>query len=124
MAKYAKWFAIVSVSFLILIIVLVVVGGGEEKKQSGPRLATVQLTGAMKGVGLSPVMKRVNRACQFPGEVIKGPDGDYFSLKHGDRVEILEQDSDCIAPKGGASKVFALETGLVGWLNTSFLREK
>jgi len=29
MAKYAKWFAIVSVSFLILIIVLVVVSGGE-----------------------------------------------------------------------------------------------
>ena len=115
------------VRIIAVILICVAIGaiacGGQEKVQY-PKSATVQLTGAMKGVGLSPVMKRVNRACQFPGEVIKGPDGDYFSLKHGDEVEILEQDSGCIAPKGGASKVRALETGLVGWLNTSFLREK
>jgi len=98
--------------------------GGQEQKQSGPKLATVQLTGATIGTGLHPVMKRVNRACQFPGEVIKGPDGDYYMLKHGDEVEILEQNSACIAPKGGASKVRAVETGLVGWLPTLFLREK
>ena len=116
------------VRIIAVVLICVAIGaiacGGQEQKQSGPRLATVQLTGAIKGIGLSPVMKRVNRACQFPGEVIKGPDGNYFSLKHGAEVEILEQDSSCIAPKGGASKVRAVETGLVGWLNTSFLREK
>jgi hypothetical protein len=51
-------------------------------------------------------------------------------LEHGDEVEILEQDSGCTAPKGGASKVRAVATGeawqatLVGWLPTSDLREK
>ena len=69
-------------------------------------------------------MKRVNRACTFPGEVIKGPDGDYYILKHGDEVLILEQDSGCAWPKGGASKVRAVETGLEGWLPTMQVRNK
>jgi len=116
------------VRIIAVILICVAIGaiacGGQEQKQSGPKLATVHLTGASTGTGLWSVMKRVNRACTFPGEVLKGPDGDYFSLKHGDEVEILEQDSGCIAPKGGASKVRAIETGLIGWLNTSELREK
>ena len=93
-------------------------------QEQGPKAATIHLTGATVGTGLHPVMKRVNRACTFPGEVIKGPDGDYYMLKHGAGVIILEQDSGCAAPKGGASKVRAIETGLVGWLPTNQLREK
>ena len=69
-------------------------------------------------------MKRVNRACTFPGGLIKRPDGDSYYLEDGDEVLILEQDLGCTAPKGGASKVRAAETGLEGWLPTMVLREK
>ena len=106
---------------LILVCASVIACGEQEQY---PKPATIHLTGVQIGTGLHPVMERVNRLCRFPGEVIKGPDGDYYMLEHGDEVEILEQDSGCTAPKGGASKVRAVETGLVGWLQTSELREE
>jgi len=112
---------------LLIILAIVCAPSYDDPSQTVPTQppkATIHLTGAQVGTGLHPVMKKVNRACTFPGEIIKGPDGDTYWLEHGDEVEILEQNSACSWPKGGASKVRAVETGLVGWLATSELREK
>ena len=106
----------------LILISLGVACGGDSS--STPKLAEVSLSGASIGTGLFPVMKRVNRACTFPGEVIMTPDNEPYMLRDGTPIEILEWEKGCKAPKGGAVKVRVLDSGIVGWLVAGEVAQK
>ena len=108
---------------LMIVMLVALVGLAIACGEPSPKPAEIILTGAQTGQGMWPEMKRFNRACTFPGEVIKTPDGEDYLLTHGTAVEILEQD-DCFAPTGGAVKIRVVDTGIVGWLQAKFVVEK
>jgi len=49
-------------------------------------------------------MKKVNRSCTFPGEVIMTSDNGPYMLVDGTPIEILEWEKGCKTPKGRGGK--------------------